>query len=55
MTGMTKGVVPPRLGEEIRFTCRKCGCSFKAKKSLLPVKCPECGSLQTGKDFRFKN
>lgn len=51
----TGSVVPPRPGEAVPYICRKCGCRFTAKLSALPKKCPDCGSILTGRDFTVVN
>lgn len=54
----TGSVIPPRTGESVPYICQKCGNRFSAKLSVLsalPKKCPECGSILTGRDFTVVN
>jgi predicted Zn-ribbon and HTH transcriptional regulator len=46
------GIRPPAPGDKALFVCKKCGHRFMAAIPILPfpVKCPECGSLKTGRD-----
>ena len=54
---LTNGVRPPHKGENVVYICHKCQHRFTAKLSILPlpVKCPECGSLKTSRDFGVVN
>jgi PHP family Zn ribbon phosphoesterase len=47
---------PPAPGDKVFFVCQKCGRRFMATLPVLPfpVKCPECGSLNTRKDAIVK-
>jgi predicted Zn-ribbon and HTH transcriptional regulator len=56
MKPISNGVRPPGLGDKARFVCKKCGQRFMATIRILPipVKCPECGSLNTAKDTIIK-
>jgi predicted Zn-ribbon and HTH transcriptional regulator len=49
---MASGIRPPMHGDKAMFICKDCGHRFTATLSILPipVKCPECGSLNTARD-----
>jgi predicted Zn-ribbon and HTH transcriptional regulator len=49
---ITSGIRPPHAGDKAMFICKDCGHRFTAALHILPlpVKCPECGSLNTERD-----